>query len=64
MRKPWVDKSACISCGLCVANVPEVFHFDVHGKAEVFDPDGAYEMTIQHEAIDICPVSCIQWLEK
>lgn len=63
MSKPWVDQEACISCGLCVANVPEVFRFAEHGKAEVYDPGGAYESTIQQEAIDICPVSCIQWQE-
>jgi ferredoxin len=46
-----------------VTNVPEVFRFADHGKAEVYDPGGAYENIIQEEAIDICPVSCIQWKE-
>jgi ferredoxin len=63
MKKPWVDQDSCICCGLCVNNVPEVFRLKEHGKSEVFDPGGAYEATIQQEAIDICPVSCIQWLE-
>ena len=63
MRKPWVDQDACIGCGLCVDNVPDVFRLREHDKAEVYDPGGAYEATIQLEAIDICPVSCIQWLE-
>jgi ferredoxin len=63
MKIPWVDQDACISCGLCVDNVPEVFRLVDHGKVEVFDCGGAYNATIQQEAIDICPVSCIQWLE-
>jgi len=63
MRKLSVDQDACISCGLCVTNVPEVFRFAGHGKTEVYDPGGAYENIIQEEAIDICPVSCIQWQE-
>jgi len=64
MKRPWVDNDACISCGLCVTNIPEVFRFTEHGKSEVYDPGGAYENVIQEEAIDICPVSCIQWLEE
>ncbi len=63
MNIPLVDQDACICCGLCVNNVPEVFRLVDHGKAEVFDPGGAYENTIQEEAINICPVSCIQWQE-
>ncbi len=61
MRKPWVDQNACIGCGLCATNVPEVFRMADHDKAEVFDPGGEAEDTIQMEAIDICPVSCIYW---
>jgi ferredoxin len=63
MKKPWVDQDACIGCGLCVDNIPDVFRLKEHGKAEVYDPGGGYNATIQQEAIDICPVSCIQWLE-
>ena len=63
MKKAWVDQEACIGCGLCVDNVPDVFRLKDHGKAEVYDPGGAYEATIQQDAVDICPVSCIQWLE-
>ena len=62
-RKPWVDQDMCISCGLCIDNVPDVFRFADNGKAEVHDPTGASEDTIQQEAIDVCPVSCIHWQE-
>jgi ferredoxin len=62
-RKVEVNEDECISCGLCVANLPAVFRFDDDGKAECFDPEGAPEEDIQANAIDICPVSCIHWLE-
>jgi ferredoxin len=59
----WVDQDVCISCGLCIDNVPDVFRFADDGKAEAFDPAGASEEIIQQEAIDVCPVSCIHWKE-
>lgn len=57
----WVDEDLCISCGLCVNNLPDVFRFNNDGKAECYDPMGASEDAIQNEAIDVCPVSCIHW---
>jgi len=62
-KVPWVDQEECISCGLCISNVPEVFRFADDGKAECYDPNGASEEQIQSEAIDVCPVSCIHWKE-
>lgn len=59
---PYVDKEACISCGVCVDTVPTVFRFDDEMKAEVFDPAGAPEEAIR-EAMDLCPVTCIHWQE-
>jgi len=63
-RKPWVDKDQCISCGICRNNCPQAFRFDSHGKAECYDPGGASEEEIQNMAIDLCPVSCIGWVEE
>jgi len=63
MRKSWIDQDACIGCGLCAINLPEVFRMTDHDKAESFDPGGETEVTIQQEAMDICPVSCIYWQE-
>jgi ferredoxin len=60
---PWVDEEVCISCGLCVENVPGVFRIADNGKAECFDPGGATEEEIQSGAIDVCPVECIHWKE-
>lgn len=59
---PYVDKEACISCGLCVATCPGVFRFDEDGKAEVHDPSGGSDADIQ-AAIDGCPVQCISLKE-
>lgn len=62
-KKAWVDRDECISCGVCVANLPDVFRFDDCGKAECFDSSAASEDEIQANAIDVCPVSCIYWQE-
>jgi ferredoxin len=59
-RVPFVDQDTCISCGLCVDTVPEVFRMDDSNLAEVYDPAGASEEQIQ-EAMDACPVACIHW---
>ena len=61
-RIPYVDQDACISCGLCVDTVPEVFRMTEDNLAEVYDPAGAPEQKIQ-DAIDGCPVNCIYWQE-
>jgi len=58
----WIDKEQCIGCELCVNCCPGVFRMDADTKAEVFDPSGDSEETIQ-EAIEMCPVSCIHWQE-
>jgi ferredoxin len=62
-REPWVDQDECISCGLCIDNIPTVFRFADNGKSECYDPEGAPEDGIQTNAIDVCPVSCIHWKE-
>ncbi len=61
MKVVWVDRESCISCGLCVSLVPEVFRFE-DGKSIAYDPSGAPEGRIQ-ECIDGCPVSAIHWQE-
>jgi ferredoxin len=62
-REPWVDQDVCISCGLCIDNVPNVFRYAENGKAEAYDPKGSPEEEIQNNAIDVCPVTCIHWKE-
>jgi ferredoxin len=59
-NKPYVDHDICIGCELCVGTAPGVFRMNEKNLAEVFDPFGEPEETIQ-EAIDNCPVTCIHW---
>ena len=59
-KTPYVDEDVCIGCELCVNTVPEVFRMKQGNVAEVYDPAGASEESIQ-EAIDGCPVNCIHW---
>jgi ferredoxin len=58
----WVDREACISCGLCVSLAPEVFRFE-DGKSLAYNPGGAPEQKIQ-ECVDGCPVGAIYWQEE
>jgi len=62
-KTPYVDKEECISCQLCVTNLPDVFRMDEDDKAECYNPTGATEEEIQLNAIDVCPVTCIHWEE-
>lgn len=56
-----VNKEDCISCGLCVENLPAAFCFDDDGLAECYNLAGASEQDIQEQAIYACPVNCIHW---
>ncbi|KAF0219855.1 MAG: hypothetical protein FD174_1579 [Geobacteraceae bacterium] len=58
----YVDREACISCGLCVSLAPEVFRFE-EGRSTAYNPSGAPEKNIQ-ECIDGCPVNAIHWREE
>lgn len=62
-KEAFVDQDLCISCGICVNNLPEVFRFADNGRAECFNPSGAPTDEIQAQAIDLCPVACICWTE-
>jgi ferredoxin len=61
-RTVQVDREACISCGLCVSLLPEVFRFE-GGRSIAYDPAGAPEARIQ-ECINGCPVEAIHWVEE
>ncbi len=62
MKVVWVDRESCISCGLCVSLLPEVFRFQ-EGKSMAYNPSGAPDEKIQ-ECIDGCPVSAIHRQEQ
>lgn len=62
MAVPIVDQGLCISCGLCIETAPHTFQFNKASLSEVIDGHGDPEEVIQ-EAIDSCPVSCVNWEE-
>lgn len=58
--KAYVDKDACISCGLCPSLCPEVFEMEDDGKAGVQTdevPESARDSA--KEAEESCPVNAI-----
>lgn len=58
--KAQLDRSGCISCGLCVDTCPEVFKMADDGVAEVYQenvPKEAEDKAV--EAQEGCPVSVI-----
>jgi ferredoxin len=57
--KAIVDKSGCISCGLCVSICPEVFRMGDDGLAEAYKDVSAELVDTATEARDGCPVSVI-----
>ena len=54
-----IDKNLCIGCGACVSIAPKTFKLDNEDKAEVIEPVGDNEATIQ-DAIDSCPTTAIK----
>ncbi len=58
----WVDESTCIGCTYCNSVACNTFTMEpVMGRARAFRQDGDSEEVVQ-EAIDTCPVNCIQWV--
>ena len=55
-----IERTDCISCGLCVAACPQVFRFAEDGRAEVRrQPGNAEEASCAKNAAAGCPVSII-----
>lgn len=63
MRVPKVNADDCTGCGACVDTCPAVFQMGDDDIAQVVNPTGADEASIQ-EAIDSCPSSAIVWADK
>ena len=58
--KAYVDKDACISCGLCPSVCPEVFEMEDDGKAGVIADQVPEEfLESAKEAEDSCPTDAI-----
>jgi Ferredoxin len=61
MMKAKLDRSGCISCGLCAETCPEVFRMADDNVAEVWQenvPKEAEDKAV--EAQEGCPVSVIE----
>ena len=63
MKKPVVELSDCISCGVCAEVSPEVFRLSNAGYIEVKESE-AYPEDEVNEAIKYCPTDCISWAEE
>ena len=62
-RRVYVDEEECIGCGSCEEICPDVFALNEDTeKAEVINPEGGPKDLIE-EAMEACPVECIQWEE-
>lgn len=63
-----IDQDECISCGTCVENSEPNFFLPSEGadgdeaKAQVVAQQGNFEHI--QDAIDACPVMCIDWLSE
>ena len=58
--KAKLDRSGCISCGLCAETCPEVFRIANDGVAEVYQEEVPAEIEDKAvEAQEGCPVSVI-----
>lgn len=62
-KQPVIDKNKCLGCGTCVALASKTFKLGAEGKAQVVNPSGDNEETIQ-SAIDSCPAQAISWKEE
>ena len=59
--KTYVDQDTCISCGLCVSTVNEVYDFNEEGKAEaIVDSVPPEQEADARQAADNCPVDAIE----
>jgi len=57
MAKVTIDASACVGCGLCEQNCPNVFELKDDGIAYVKEfTDPGCDLK---EVVDQCPVTCI-----
>ena len=60
MKKPVIDLSDCILCGVCQDVCPEVFNLSAAGYIEVVEMLD-YQRFCVDEAIKNCPADCIVW---
>lgn len=57
-KKVKVNLDACIGCGLCVSQMPDVFAFTDDGKSEAVAP--VADDAAADDIIGTCPVAAIE----
>jgi ferredoxin len=62
VKKPVVELSECIVCGVCAEVAPLVFRLNDAGYIEVAELSDYSENEVE-EAIKNCPADCIYWDE-
>jgi ferredoxin len=60
MKKPLVELSDCIACGVCAEVSPDVFRLSDAGYIEIAELERYPEDEV-NEAIKYCPTDCISW---
>jgi ferredoxin len=63
MKKPLVELSDCIACGVCVEVSPDVFRLRDAGYIEITELE-VYPEEAVNEAIKYCPADCIGWMDE
>ena len=63
MKKPSVELSDCIICGVCVEVSPAVFRLNDAGYIEVTELE-TYPQDAVDASIKYCPTDCICWVEE
>ena len=59
----WVDEGQCIGCRYCAHVATNTFIMDPeYGRSRAIRQDGD-SLEVLQEAIDTCPVDCIQWVK-
>jgi len=57
--KVTIDRSGCISCGICESICPKVYRMDDEGLAEVLNQPGKEDEVSAAQAAADCPVAVI-----
>ena len=60
MKKPLIELSDCILCGVCAEVSLEVFRLSDAGYIEIIEL-ATYPEDEVNEAIKYCPTDCISW---
>lgn len=63
MKRPVVELSDCIRCGVCEDVCPSVFRMTDAGYIDVAALK-SYPVSLVNEAIKCCPADCIDWQEE